>query len=148
MLHVKTKVALILALAVFTATLLVSQWGSADATETHWNKTMDPSKDGNYYSMSLFVLKPEEISNTVAVIKFKHAEGWKWNDKYPNKFISNSEYKVLAKHVDLPSEGETQVWLLFNSEAKNIQVQGKYSFCSKSQCVVFNRKISFFNITP
>ena len=144
----KFKLTILLLMCAVMTVMLIARFNTAEASQSHWNQAMNPSNDGQYYSMSLFVLKPEEIANTVAVIKFKHVEGWKWNKQYPNKFISNSEYKVLAKHVDLPSEGETQVWLLFNSEAKNIQVQGKYSFCSKSQCLVFNRKISFFNITP
>tara|TARA_R100000278_G_C5446660_1_gene155707 strand:+ start:129 stop:545 length:417 start_codon:yes stop_codon:yes gene_type:complete len=113
-----------------------------------------PLEDKKYYTHAKYWIEDPREPSYVALVKFKPADGWKWNDKYPSKFkvtkpeAGSKPYRVVNILVE-KQEDETWVWMEMQpSKAAKVHRQhfilkASYSFCDKSSCLVFKRDIKF-----
>lgn len=113
-----------------------------------------PSKDNKYYTLDQYLVVRVNNKNSIAVLKFLPAKGWKWNKKFPIKFkVKRNEagkkpYSILNKWVE-SEEGGVQVWLELKPSVyaklwgRRFVVTAKYSFCTKTVCKTFKRDIKF-----
>ena len=102
------------------------------------------SSDDTYYTKTVPNVVIPPVTTTSATIQLSIKEGWKWNDKYPNKFsvvdqgsascFSGAFLSVVVENnkVNIKTEvaaGDSQC-------CGELQLKAKFGLCNEKRCVI------------
>jgi len=123
----------------------------ADASGQGEKVESTPDPDAKFYS---FTLQPATVTageETAVSVTVNPADGYKWNDEYPAKFvvtggegltIGKTEFK--AKKKDIVTKGKQATFLVPVSAASagafTLTLQGGFSVCNDTSCKIFRKK--------
>ena len=139
--------------AVIFASLVVScgYANGADAGETLSKAEEAKDPDAKYYSFSVDPAAVALGAQTAITITVNPADGYKWNDEYPAKFVvsagegvtlGKTEFKSKKKDILLAGKKATFKVPLTAANAGTIDLtlKGGFSVCNDTSCKIFRKK--------